>query len=162
VASSYYGTYRTTEDVDVVVELPSWNVKEFCAKFPDPTWYVDEIAAAEAVRFYGMFNIIHNPSALKIDVIAVKEAPYHELRLDRARPVAAYGDRLIRFSTPEDVILSKLEFYKMGQSDKHIRDIARMFEMSGSSFDLVYIEMWAPRIGVSREWAMMKERLGLP
>lgn len=162
VASSYYGTYRSTEDVDVVVELPSWNVREFCALFPDPTWYVDDTVAAEAVRFAGMFNIIHNPSGLKIDIIAVKEAGYHELRLDRARAVMAYGDKPICFSTPEDVILSKLEFFRDGQSPKHIRDISRMFEISGSCIDRAYIELWAPRIGVSREWCMMKEQLGLP
>ena len=36
VASSYWGVYRTTHDVDIVVELPSWRVREFCGSFPPP------------------------------------------------------------------------------------------------------------------------------
>jgi hypothetical protein len=161
VASSAHGKYRTTEDVDFVVDLPPWKVKEFCARFPAPSWYVDEFVAAEAVQRSGMFNVLHTPTGMKADIIAMKDAPYHELRMSRARALRAYGDKPIRFSTAEDVVLSKLEFYRDGRSDKHIRDITGMYEMYGEQWDLFYLEMRALRIGVQHEWRMIKTRLGI-
>src|SRR5947209_5633717 len=71
LASTFYGEYRATHDVDVVVELPSWQVKDFCAAFPEPDWYVSEETAMRAARGPGMFNVIHVPSALKLDMIVL-------------------------------------------------------------------------------------------
>ena len=162
VASSYYGKYRTTQDVDVVVELPSWNVREFCEAFPTPDWYVSPEAAMEAARGPGMFNVIHVPSALKIDVIVFNGTPFSESRLGRARPVNLPDGGAALFSAPEDVILSKLDFFRQGGSDKHLTDIAGIFQVSGSELDLAYIEHWALRIGVRDQWNLIKQRLGMP
>jgi hypothetical protein len=162
VASSYYGEYRSTQDVDVVIELPSWHVAAFCDAFPEPEWYVSREAAMDAARGPGMFNIVHPGSGLKIDVMVFKDTPFDESRLSRARLVHPEGASPVMMAAPEDIILKKLEFYREGGSDKHTRDIASMFRVSGEQIDLTYIEKWVPRIGVQREWAMIKERLGLP
>ncbi|HMN41419.1 MAG TPA: hypothetical protein PKE29_11285 [Phycisphaerales bacterium] len=161
VASSFYGESRLTQDVDVVIELPSWKVREFCEAFPPDEWYVDAEAAMEAVRFSRMFNVLHPSSGLKIDVMGVKDSPFDESRLGRARRVGTYASRPIMFAAPEDVILKKLDFYREGGSDKHLRDITSMFKVSGGDFDLAYTERWALRIGVQSEWRMIKERLGI-
>ena len=162
VASSYYGEYRSTQDVDVVIELPSWHVGAFCDAFPDSDWYVSREAAMEAARGPGMFNIVHPESGLKIDVMVFKDTPFDESRLNRAKMVRPEGGGPVMMAAAEDIILKKLEFYKEGGSDKHTRDIASMFRVSGEQIDVAYIERWVPRIGVTREWAMMKERLGMP
>lgn len=162
VASTYYGTFRTTHDVDVVIELPSWNVAEFCDCFPGPDWYVSSDAAMEAARGPGMFNVIHVSTALKIDVIVFNGTPFSESRLGRAKPVNLPDGGTAMFAAPEDVILSKLEFYREGGSDKHLTDIAGMFQVSGGELDLPYIENWALRIGVKDQWNLIKQRLGIP
>lgn len=162
VASSYYGEGRATLDLDVVVELPSWKVREFCAGFPEDEWYADAEAALASVQSGHMFNIVHGASGLKIDVMGVKDTPFDESRLDRARPVNIYGDRPVMFGSPEDIILKKLEFFREGGSDKHMRDIAGMFKVSGASIDRGYIDMWAERIGVVAEWRLLQERLTQP
>src|SRR4051812_36846269 len=66
VASSYWGVYRSTHDADIVIEIPSWHVDEFCGQFPRPDWYVDAVAALEAVRQGEMFNIVHEPTGFKV------------------------------------------------------------------------------------------------
>jgi hypothetical protein len=43
-------------------------------------------------------------------------------------------------SSPEDAILKKMEFFKAGGSDKHLRDIAGVLKMSGQEIDRPYIE----------------------
>jgi hypothetical protein len=65
-------------------------------------------------------------------------------------------------SAPEDVILKKLEFFKIGQSDKHLRDIASIHRTRGEKLDVAYLARWCLRIGVAKGWRMMKERLGIP
>ena len=162
LASSYWGVYRTTHDADIVVELPSWHVRDFCARFPAPDWYVDPQAALEAVSAGGMFNIIHNPTGLKADIISFTDTPFNESRLSRARKVTLPDSTEVMFSSAEDVILKKLDWSREGMRDKHFNDILGIYKVSGSELDLAYLDDWALRIGVGAQWRTMRQRLGLP
>lgn len=161
VASSYYGEFRTTHDVDVVVALGPGDARAFCARFSEPDWYVSEPAAREAVTRAGMFNIIHVGSGLKIDVAIPGRREADRLRLRRRRRVVLDDGSAAWFSAPEDVILSKLEFFREGGSEKHIRDIASMLRAPEGLIDLAYVDTWAPRLGVEVEWHAVKRRLNL-
>lgn len=55
----------------------------------------------------------------------------------------------------------KLVYYHEGGSEKHNRDIAGMFKVSGDQIDRDYIERWAPALGVVQHWHDMKKRLSL-
>lgn len=55
-------------------------------------------------------------------------------------------------AAPEDVILGKLWYYQVGGSEKHLRDIAAMLQVSGPEIDVAYIEHWAQQLGVTEEW----------
>ncbi|HVZ95034.1 MAG TPA: hypothetical protein VG797_11050 [Phycisphaerales bacterium] len=162
VASSRYGETRYTKDVDVVVEIPSWKVREFCAAFPAPRFHADEHAARYAAETCTQFNIIDVSTGFKVDVMVMDDRPYTESQRARAREIDLIPGSTAFVAAPEDVILMKLVFYKEGQSDKHLRDIASMMKISGDQIDRGYVERWAPRLGVSQEWGAMVERLGLP
>jgi hypothetical protein len=143
VASTYYGEFRTTRDIDVVVDFAAWHIARFCSKFQPPEWHVDA---------GGMFNLLHVPSGLKVDLIAYRDTPHNSARFSRARRIDLPGGGTAMFSAPEDVILSKLEFYRQGRSEKHLRDCAAMFRVSGKEFDLEYLRQWVLRLGVKDEW----------
>lgn len=161
VASTYYGEYRSTRDVDVVIELPSWQVEQLCAKFPMPDWYVDTRVAAEAASNATMFGIMHVPSAMKIDVMVLRDSPFNSSRLHRAKRVELPDGGSAMFASPEDVILKKLEYFRTSESDKHVRDILAMIRVSGESLDWRYLDDWALRTGVMSEWRGIKSRLEL-
>lgn len=161
VASSYYGEYRNTLDVDIVVALSQKDAPRFCQQFPQPDWYVSEEAATQAVTRGGMFNIIHVFSGLKIDVAIAHDRPQDELRFHRRHRVTLEGGIGAWFASAEDVILSKLEFYREGGSEKHIRDISSMLKIADRPADMAYLEHWALRLGVHAEWQAIKERLKL-
>jgi hypothetical protein len=162
VASMAWGEPRHTLDVDIVVELPSWKAREFCSHFPAPDFYVSEEAAIVAAQEPSQFNIIHVAEGVKADIIVFAGKPYDESRLGRARRLDFSGTGSAMFSAPEDVILKKLEFFSEGGSDKHLRDIASMIRVSGAEIDYTYIEHWAMRLGVTEQWSLIKQRLGLP
>lgn len=161
VASTFYGEFRTTRDIDIVVDLAAWHIQRFCDRFPPPDWYVDPAAARQAVEFDGMFNLLHIPSGYKVDLIAYKDTPQNSSRFSRARRVDLPGGGTAMFSAPEDVILSKLEFYRQGHSEKHLRDCAAMFRVSGHDFDLDYLRHWTLRIGVKHEWVTLCGLIGV-
>ncbi len=66
-----------------------------------------------------------------------------------ARRVA---DDDVRLAPIEAVILSKVRYYQMGKSDRHLRDIHRMLAVSGDLVNGPEIERWASRLGVEVEW----------
>ena len=63
-------------------------------------------------------------------------------------------------AAPEDVILAKLWYYHEGGSDKHLRDIAAMLQVSGEVIDRGYIDRWARELGYTEEWRAVLEKLG--
>ena len=57
------------------------------------------------------------------------------------------------------MILAKLWYYQDGGSDKHLRDIAAMLQISGTEIDRNYIEEWAAQLGLVEPWRAVIERL---
>jgi hypothetical protein len=159
VAAMAYGEARFTNDIAVVVELRADQVKAFCAGFPAPEFYVSPDAAREAIRLRRMFNVTHIPSGLKIDVIIPGDTEFERSIPERARLLKVGEGLEFRFSSPEDVILRKLEFYQMGGSDKHLRDIAGVLKVQGDKIARRYIADWAARLGVDGIWAMVVARV---
>lgn len=152
VASSYYGEFRFTADLDVVIELPSWRVNDLCGYFPEPDYYVSPESAMDAAQRCGQFNVVHPASGLKIDFMVINDRPYNESRRARAREREILPGLQAQISAPEDVILMKLVFYNEGASEKHLRDIASMLRISPGEIDRAYIERWAPKLGVVESW----------
>ena len=57
---------------------------------------------------------------------------------------------------PEYVILRKLEFYREGGSDKHLRDIAGMMANSSEVIDFSFLSDQMKLLGLEREWEKAK------
>jgi len=66
------------------------------------------------------------------------------------------------FAKPEDVILKKLEYYRLGESDKHLRDIAGVLRVSGDQIDIAYIERMAAQLGVAAAWQLLVAKVKQP
>lgn len=118
IASISYGEARFTNDIDIVVDLPARRAADLCRRFPDDQFYVSEDAALDAARGHGQFNIIHPASGLKIDIIVPPPSEFTVERFVRAVRMPAGDDSEAVFSSAEDIILSKMLFYREGKSDK--------------------------------------------
>ena len=151
-ASIFYGEPRFTNDIDVVVDLGREDVPRFCAQFPAEDFYLSEEAAVRAVEQKGIFNILHPASALKVDVIVPADTMFNRSRFARIQRVRPDEDLEAAFSSAEDVIVQKMDFFRQGGSEKHLRDIASILRISGDSLDLEYIEGWADHLGLETIW----------
>ena len=50
------------------------------------------------------------------------------------------------------MIVRKLEYYREGGSEKHLRDIRAMLRVSGEDIRIDEIERWVRSLGLSRQW----------
>jgi hypothetical protein len=157
-ASAYYGEPRFTRDIDIVADIKPGQVDDFAAFFPSSEFYCDKDMIREEIRTRGQFNIIHG-SGLKIDIILTKSAEFSRTEFPRRRRSAVFPDQEGTFASPEDVIIKKMEFYKEGGSEKHLRDITGMLKISGEELDMRYIEEWAGRLGLLDIWKAIMGRL---
>lgn len=157
-ATMFYGEYRATNDIDIVADLQSPHVKPFCAAFPESDFWLSDDAVWLAVRERFQFNIIHKLTFTKVDVIVPPLTPFAKNTLERVRRFNPTPTVQAWVSAPEDVILNKLRFYREGGSEKHLRDIAGVLRISGTTLDLPYLTHWADELKVRELWELVQKR----
>ena len=158
MASIAYGEPRFTNDIDILVDLPLGKIDALCREFPDDDYYLSPEAARTAISQRHQFNILHFPSGLKIDLILVQDTDFSRADIAQGRRLKSEGFYDAWFASPENVILKKLEYYREGGSEKHLRDIAGILTIQGESIDRAWIEAWAVRLGVEPEWRIVRNR----
>ena len=150
-ASTAFGEPRFTNDVDILAEVTPENVAMFLRLLPE-TFYADADEAMSALRRGRPFNVIHIPSVLKFDLFPSDAFPLGKQELDRAISLEDTG--LSRgptwFVTPEDILLAKLYWFKLGGevSEVQWRDIEGVVRGCSATLDRGYLERAAPQIDV--------------
>jgi hypothetical protein len=157
-ASIAYGEPRFTNDIDIVIDLPSEKIEAFCEAFPSGEFYISRPAVSEAVAKRFQFNVIHPASGLKIDFIVLSDSDFDQSRRQRRRQLSVLADGPTWFASPEDVILKKMVYFEEGGSDKHLRDIAGMLLLQGNRIDRDYVAQWAKLLGVEAVWRSLATR----
>jgi len=153
VAVSIYGAPRLTNDVDLILELAPGQIERLPAIFPEEEFYLPPLEAiAEAARAErGHFNIIHHETGFKADVYLAGRDPLHAWALARTRTLAVAGEPFI-VAPPEYVILRKLEFHREGGSERHLRDIGSMLDVSADEIDRAELERLVEERGLRDAW----------
>jgi hypothetical protein len=154
-----YGEPRLTNDIDIVAAINSSHLDALAACFPQSEFYLSAEAMREAVRTKGQFNIIHPESGMKVDVIIKRDTPFDDSRFGRIRRISPSEGYVANFASPEDVIIKKMEYYKLGGSEKHLRDITGIMKISGQMIDTSYIEKWSHSMELSEIWKAVQKRL---
>jgi hypothetical protein len=152
-ASSVHGEPRSTNAIDMVADLRQGDIDAFIDAIGDEC-YISRDAVAEAIREGGAFNVIHMPTAVKVDIFVAGPDTFDRERLKRRIPVSFSSDPnavTLFVDTAEDTILRKLEWYRRGGevSERQWRDVVGVVNAQSSRLDHVYLREWAARLGVS-------------
>jgi hypothetical protein len=134
-------------------------VEDFIAFFPSNEFYCDKETIESEIKGRGQFNILHSASGLKIDIILTKATPFSQKEFSRRKKSKLFPDQDTYFASPEDVIIKKMEYYKEGGSEKHLRDITGILKVSGDAVDQDYISDWARRLDLIEIWDAVQRRL---
>lgn len=157
LASTFHGEHRATNDVDVVIAPDEPQLARFVESL-GKEFYVSSAAARDALRRRGMFNVIHPGSGFKADLIVRKARPFSVEEFDRRRDAELLGVR-VWLASPEDVILSKLEWSRQGESDRQFRDALGVAQSQWAALNREYLERWSAELGVHDLWLRLAEEV---
>lgn len=155
VAAVVYGEPRLTHDIDLVVELDRADASRIVEAFPAEAFYCPpvEVIQLEISRpFRGHFNLIHHETGFKADVYTMGRDELHRWAMMNRRKVDYEGES-IWVGPIEYVIIRKLQYYREGKSDKHLRDIAGMLLVSSQLIDFESLGERIRQYDLSGEWA---------
>jgi hypothetical protein len=150
LASSVHGIPRSTEDVDLLVELPGRHVDALRAALT-PSFYVDADMIRDAIVRRASFNIIHLATMFKVDIFVSDGGPLSMEEMRRAE-VVQLGEppRDVRVCTAEDIVVRKLDWFRQGDgvSERQWRDLLGVLRVRHGRLDLDYMGRWARHLGV--------------
>jgi hypothetical protein len=156
-ASSLHGMPRATQDIDLVIAPNPASLKALLQSFPEDRYYVSRAAALDAYERASLFNVIDFNSGWKIDFIIRKSRDFSRVEFDRRAPATVWGITLF-VATAEDVVISKLEWAKLAQSERQIEDAAGIIRTQGKDLDMGYIESWINKLDLQVQWTMAKAK----
>lgn len=152
IASSAFGVPRATLDIDLVAIIMRRQVKPLAAYLQDK-YYLDPDQIILAIKKKSSFNLIHLASMIKVDVFIMKDREYDLESFSRIKAdTLIEGDsRKYFLAAPEDIILNKLEWFRLGGeiSDRQWGDILGVMRVQGESLDMKYLRSWAQKLALS-------------
>lgn len=154
VAAIIYGEPRLTHDVDVVLALDAADAARIPAAFPSHLFYTpprETIEAESARARLGHFNILHLETGMKADIYLAGDDPLHRWAFPR-RLHETFGDDVIWVAPIEYVIVRKLEYFRDGGAERHLRDIGQMLRVSGDRVDRKALAELIADAGVGVQW----------
>jgi hypothetical protein len=144
-AMAFYAKPRMTRDLDLVVEMVETDV-DGIVNAMSPEFYIDADDVRSAILSQRLFNLMHNSTGVKVDLIVRKNTKYRQLEFARRRLVEMAGVKTWIVSR-EDLILSKLVWSQESASDLQRRDVKTLLD---AAVDQEYLKHWAEELNVLR------------
>jgi hypothetical protein len=151
LASAVHGIVRATMDADLVADIKSSQVSSLVTSL-ESEFYIDAGMILDAIQHASSFNLIHLETMFKVDVFILKQRPFDLNQMQRriSQSVGDAPEERAYFSTAEDIILAKLEWFRAGgeTSERQWRDISGVLDLQGDRLDFEYLQRWAARLGI--------------
>lgn len=146
IAVNYYGRPRLTHDIDIIVEMKPKRAEKLVTLFEEE-FYISLDGVLDAIQHGSVFNLIHRQTGLKVDCWILKDDEFDRARFSRRRKYRIF-DQEVFISSPEDLILIKLRWYKDLGSEKHLLDVQGIYQLQSDALDKQYLQDWARRLSV--------------
>jgi len=159
-ASAYYGSPRSTQDIDLVIEATPVQLQAFLGALPSKEYYADLDAALDAHQRQSLFNVIDLATGWKIDLITRKSRAFSQEEFRRRQRINLHDVSLFVASS-EDAIISKLEWANLAQSRRQIEDVAAILRVRWDSLDHAYLEKWIAELRLKEQWGEARRVAGI-
>lgn len=155
-AVSYFGLPRATHDLDIVVEIMPADIAKVCRKFAKE-YIVDKDMVENAVRYSTHFSIVRAKGDLKVDFWVLKDKANERARFKRCKKISLFGESTHIISA-EDMILTKLEWFKRSKNTKHFDDVVGIIKIQAEKLDMSYITGLLDKLGIKKYWQTAVEK----
>lgn len=156
-ASSAHGIPRSTNDIDIVIAPTREQLKQLLAQLRAQDFATDLEDPFDALDRNALFNIVDNATLWKVDFIFKQPTSFDVARFGRRDIVDIAGVHLYTAS-PEDILITKLWWAKLGESERQIGDAAGIIQVQGDSLDRDYVLNWVTVLKLEQQWAMALKR----
>lgn len=153
-ASGVHGVVRMTRDIDLVARIREEHIQGLTEQL-QADFYIDAGEIRSALEHGRSFNLIHFESSYKFDVFPLGADRYEQVQFSRRRVETStlLGAEAIEFfvASPEDVIHSKLRWYKLGGavSEQQWNDVLGVIAVQRERLDANYLREWAEYLKIS-------------
>jgi Nucleotidyl transferase AbiEii toxin, Type IV TA system len=158
-ASSAHGIPRSTNDIDIVISASRQQLEQLLARLSQTEFETELDDPFDAFVRKSMFNIVDAATLWKVDLIFKQPTPFDASRFSRRNVVDIAGVHLYTAS-PEDILITKLWWAKLGESQRQINDCVGIIQVQRESLDLEYISRWVAALELQEQWATARERAG--
>ncbi len=145
VVAAYYGEYRNTQDIDIVAEINACGTLDGLFDELARRFLISRPAFKDALRRRSMFQLLDTEKVIRAAVYVTNSCAN---RFDRTVPTEPVPGIVLPFPSPEDAILSKLVWIKMG-SDRSKRDVVAMLRVQRDRLDMDYLDRTAGELSVT-------------
>jgi hypothetical protein len=156
-ASSAHGEPRASKDIDIVIAPTREQLIELIKQFPAGEYHAVEYEALWAFDHRSMFNLVDYATGWRVDLILKKPRPFSDTEFNR-REVLEFAGLRLSFASAEDILISKLEWVKEGESQRQLEDAAGIIRVQGENLDTAYVEYWVHQLGLDAQWILAQAR----
>lgn len=139
-SSNAYGIERTTQDADFVLTFESHSIADLIREL-GPDFKVESQLGFETVTMTSRYIATHRTPVFKIELFLLGDDPHDVARFAR-RKTGTIGNQPIPLPTPEDVVITKLRWSRLGKRSKDIHDAQNVLAVQQGKLDLEYIRHW--------------------
>jgi predicted nucleotidyltransferase len=149
-AVTFYNRGRTTNDIDLVVQIKPEQVKGILSYFP--LWKDFEDSFKDDVARGSMFNVTDFESGIRYDFMTFENSAYSQIAFERRVKVELLGVHCYLCSL-EDLIISKLRWNKITPSAKQVEDV--QFLLINGSVDQEYLKFWIGKFNLDTDGRLL-------
>lgn len=152
VALGAWATFRQTNDVDLVVRLTPAEYETRLRPAFEPDYIVNPLSVREKKALGAVISIAEG---MKADMIVRQSDGWGEAAFARRVKVDDPAFGLVWVSSPEDLVIAKLEFSEGGRSTKQMDD-CRVIIRTRPDLDWEYLERHAQALGLGSLLAALR------
>lgn len=161
IAVLVWGRPRFTADIDIVIELQESKASNLMKALRGigKAGYIDEATIRDAIRRQNEFNFIDGDTGVKVDFWPLRRNdPFDSSRLKRKIAKRILGES-VYFTSPEDLMLVKLKWYKESGSSRQMEDVESIVKISGDKLDKSYLKQWSRGLDIEEELVRVLEKI---
>ena len=142
-ATSYHNRSRTTNDIDLIVQIYANAVNDILKHFPE--WDDQAETFTQLFKDVGMFNLTDWETGIRFDIMAYEDSDYNWAAFQR-RQKQLFLDREVYFCAIEDLIIGKLNWYNISKSEKQLGDLQYLVKSPDINWE--YLNNWVQKLNI--------------